>query len=94
MVASLEKTEGKKLVIVRYERGHNPHVEWVYNGADIDNAKIVWARQMTLAQDKQLIEYFKGRQTLLLNADAHPPKLTPYSAQVQSQRPATEAKNH
>ena len=79
IVHSLTKQGRHYLIIVRYRPDHDGHQEWVYNDADIDNSKIVWAREMTPVEDEQLINYFKDRQVLLLDADAHPPKLSPYS---------------
>ena len=46
MVQQSEALPNKQLVIVRYSTTHNPHVEWVYNAADIDHSKIVWARDI------------------------------------------------
>jgi len=41
----LAHTPGKHLIMVRYEKdNHNIHDDWVYNGAEIDNAKVLWAR--------------------------------------------------
>jgi hypothetical protein len=66
---NLETTPGKHLVVVHYSARHNALDEWVYNGAEIDTAKILWARDMDAAQNEKLLAYFKDRQIWLVNPD-------------------------
>lgn len=85
--AQLQATEGKHLVLVRYssyERfvgggAHDPlAVEWVYNEADIDRAKVVWARDMTPAENEEILAYYKDRRVWLVEPDKKPASLIPY----------------
>jgi hypothetical protein len=57
---------GEHLVVVRYLRGYTPHFEVVYNAADIDAAKIVWAHELSREQNAELFRYFQGRKRWLL----------------------------
>ncbi len=75
----LENTAGRHLVIVRYGEDHNIHDEWVYNGAEIDGAKVLWARELTAEQNQKLFEYFKDRQIWLVTPDTDNTYLEPYS---------------
>jgi hypothetical protein len=76
--AQVRRLEGQHLLIVRYAPGHDPDKEWVYNEADIDHAKVVWAREMDPARNQELVNYFKGRHVWLVEPDAKPPRLFPY----------------
>jgi hypothetical protein len=63
---------------VRYQPGHDFILnEWVFNMADIDGSKVLWARDMG-AQNSELIQYFKARKAWLVEPDYHPVRLTPY----------------
>lgn len=70
---------GKQLVLVRYGAKHDPLAEWVYNGADIDGQKIVWARDMGDAQNREVLRYYHDRQAWMLEPDGSPAKLSPYA---------------
>ena len=66
MLERLTRSGERHLVIVHYWPDHNPHEEWVYNEADIDRAKVVWAREMDPTSNEALICYFEDRQVILL----------------------------
>jgi hypothetical protein len=74
----LENTPGKHLVIVHYQPDHSVLSEWVYNGADLDNGKVVWAREIPGQDIRPLLQYYKGRQIWSAKADTWPPRLIPY----------------
>jgi hypothetical protein len=54
----------------------------VYNEANIDGAKIVWAREMDSGQNRKLVEYFKDRQVWLVEVNESPPALTRYPVET------------
>src|SRR5215469_1821416 len=62
----LDNLPGKQLVIVRYSPEHIPVEEWVFNGADIDSAKVVWARDVRERGNADLLAYLKDRNVWLL----------------------------
>jgi len=75
----LEKLPGKHLVIVRYSPEHPVLQEWVYNRADIDGEKIVWAREIPGLDLAPLLDYFRGRRVWIVEADDSPPLLSSYT---------------
>jgi hypothetical protein len=76
----LEEAPGRHLVMVRYSAAHQPYTEWVYNRADIDAAKVVWAREMDEPRNRALMQYFSSRQVWLLEPDEASPQVKPYPA--------------
>jgi len=83
---------GKQLVFVRYWSRHIFQDEWVYNAADIDASKIVWARDLGFAENQTLQRYYSDRKLWLLEPDAVPPKLTPYVPEPPPSAPPEPAK--
>jgi hypothetical protein len=65
----LESLPGKQLAIVRYSPDHYPQDEWVYNSADIDGSKVIWAREMNAAKDRELFNYYSNRKVWLVQPD-------------------------
>ena len=79
MLKQLESAPGQHLVIVRYKPDHDFILdEWVFNNADIDGSKVIWARDMG-PQNAELVHYFSARHVWLVEPDYNPPKLTPYA---------------
>lgn len=80
VLAALEAIPGQQLAIVRYSPEHAPFDDWVYNAADIDRSRVVWARE-TPDHDPQLLRYFRTRNVWLVEPDSDPPKISPYPRQ-------------
>lgn len=78
LLEGLRQDGNRHLILVRYAPDHSPHNEWVYNDADIENAKVVWAREMDSTQNQELISYFRDRRVWFLEADATFPQLSLY----------------
>jgi len=60
--SKLSRLPGKHLIIVHYRLHDVPGQDWVFNRADIDNSKIVWARDMGEEANKELLHYYSNRQ--------------------------------
>jgi hypothetical protein len=74
----LEGQPGRQLAIVRYETTHKLASEWVYNAADIDASRVVWARDMNAPDNRPLLDYYKDRTVWLVEPDQTPPKVSRY----------------
>src|SRR5262249_30104547 len=80
VIQNLSALPGKHLVVVRYVNDDiSVHDEWVFNGADIDGSKIVWARELSSEQNQKLFDYFKNRKVWLATTDDNHLVLEPYS---------------
>lgn len=80
LLSNLERLPGKQLVLVRYSARHDSLKEWVYNAADIDASRVVWAREMNASEDAKLLAYFSDRRAWLVEPDCTPVRVTPLSA--------------
>jgi hypothetical protein len=80
LLKQLQHEDGEHLIVVRYGPEHSVHNEWVYNEADIDRSKVIFARAINTTQDCQLVDYFKSRQlwSMDVEGDESIPKLKPY----------------
>ena len=69
VVSRLQREPGRHLVLVRYGHDHVLHHEWIYNAADIDRSRIVWARGTGAAEAAPLLDYYADRTVWELDAD-------------------------
>jgi len=78
----LARTPGQLLVFVRYFPHHVFQEEWVFNAADIDASRIVWARDLGPAENHALMSYYPHRRALLLEPDQETPELADYQEEL------------
>jgi hypothetical protein len=71
---------GEHLVLVRYSKDHNSGEEYVYNDADIDHAKTVWAREIPGKDLSPLLSYFQNRDVWVFQPDVDNESVSPYSS--------------
>jgi hypothetical protein len=79
----LKQIPGGQLAIVRYAPDHEPIDEWVFNRADIDASKIIWARAMDTQSDLELIHYYSQRKAWLIQPDSPSQEIVPYPVSQQ-----------
>jgi hypothetical protein len=77
LLQRLSHDEDRHLILVRYGPHHSYFMEWVYNEADVDASKVVWARAMNFHEDCKLMAYFKDRKiwSLVIDHDEAPVRL-------------------
>lgn len=78
IMEQLKAKPGKHLIIVKYNPNHDTDHEWVYNRADIDNSKVVWARDMSRVENQELFKYYSNRTIWTILADEKNPHLIPF----------------
>jgi len=78
---------GRHVVLIRYAPNHWVHREWVYNLANIDAQRIIWAHEMGPEWDRPFAEHYRDRHIWVLEPDQSPPRLTPYSEAPLVARP-------
>ncbi len=80
--ARLEALPGEQLVLVRDSTKRDPLEQWVYNQADIDASKVVWAWEMDKPNNLELMRYYPRRQVWLIDMGTKPATVTPYLVQT------------
>ena len=75
LIAQLDVAPGKQLVLVRYSPEHNPYMDFVVNGAEFEQERILWARAMGADADRSVVDYFHDRRIWILDGDEANPQL-------------------
>jgi hypothetical protein len=79
ILAILGRIDGRHLVLVKPKIDPDNVFQWIYNDADIDGSKVVWARDMGVEGNRSLLEYFRDRKIWVLNPNEDPATIFPYS---------------
>jgi len=78
LLFTLSRLNKDQLVIIQHSKTRLSAGEWIFNDADIDSSKVIWARDMGPQKNAELISYFKDRQVWLLEPDAGRAKISRY----------------
>jgi hypothetical protein len=71
LIQGLSALDRPQLVIVRYPAPNwRVSEEWVYNGADIDSQRVIFAHDFGPDQDRALLSYYPNRTVSLLTFDS------------------------
>jgi hypothetical protein len=73
----LENASGQHLVLVKPKTDPDNVFQWIYNDADIDAAKVVWARDMGTQGNLALLNYFRGRIIWVVDPNVEPAQISP-----------------
>jgi hypothetical protein len=74
----LETIPGPHLVFVRTKTDEYNLFQWIYNDADINAARVVWARDLGKDRNADLIRYFPTRQAWIVDPNVEPATCTKY----------------
>jgi len=71
----LAQVPGEHLVFVKTKASEFNLLQWIYNAADIDGARIVWARDLGEDRDAELAKYFRDRDVWVVDPNVEPAKV-------------------
>jgi hypothetical protein len=65
----IDQLPDKYIAIVSYEDGYDFHDEIVFNKADIENAKMIWAHDLGQEKNALLLEHYNDRKVLFVRIE-------------------------
>jgi hypothetical protein len=78
ITAQLASLPGDHLIFVKAKRDPNNLYQWIYNAADIDGSRFVWARDLGDAENTQLAASMAGRRVWMVDPNVEPATLAAY----------------
>ena len=78
IITELAKTPGNHLVFVKAKTDSQNLFQWIYNGADIDGSRFIWARDLGDAENARLAGSMAGRKVWMVDPNVEPATLTAY----------------
>ena len=81
----LDELPGRQLVFVKYSPDYSIHDEWVYNRADLESAKVIFAHDLSTERDQSLLAEYPGRQAWRLSLSPAEATLAPLTASANQE---------
>jgi hypothetical protein len=78
IAARLAQAPGNHLVFVRAKTDEDNLLQWIYNDADIDRSRIVWARDLGSERNAALMRYYAGRLVWMVDPNVEPAGFASY----------------
>jgi hypothetical protein len=66
---------------VTYDDEVSPHEEWVWNRADLESSRVIFAHHLGDTKNPELVAAYPGRSVWLLKVSSSDAGLEPYSLQ-------------
>jgi hypothetical protein len=87
LIARLQHTGEKHLIIVHYSSNPPSCPDWVHNSANIDAQSVIWARDRGDEENQRLISYYHSRHVWMMRSSGASYTLGPYddSSSVSSE---------
>ena len=88
LISLLSEADGDHLVIVHYpDPAWRIGEEWVYNGADIDSERVVFAHDLGEKENEEILRYYPARRSWLLTFSGDKAQLVAYRSARQVSNP-------
>ena len=73
----VEQLPNKYIAIVSYDKTYSTLFEIVYNEADIENSKLIWAYDLGAEKNKALLNYYSDRKILMIKVSGSQMEINP-----------------